>query len=133
MTNVLDVEWRHVGENVDSTCERCSATGRTLQGVIDEIRPMLSARRVRIRVTETVLPHDRIGESNIILFNGIPIEDLIDEASVGLTPCVSCSCMTGTDAECRALVCGDRTYEDVPADIIRRAALKAVGLEKDPA
>ena len=128
MTNVLDVEWRHVGENVDSTCERCAATGRTLQDVLDEIRPMLSAQRIRIRVKETVLPHDRIGESNIILFNGIPIEDLIDEASVGLTPCVSCSCMTGTDAQCRALVCGDRTYEEIPADIIRRAALKAVGI-----
>jgi hypothetical protein len=128
MMQVLEVEWRHVGENVDSTCERCAATGRTLQDVVDEIRPMLSARRIRIRVKETVLPHDRIGESNIILFNGIPIEDLIDEVSIGMTPCVSCSCITGTDAECRALICGDRTCEDVPADINRRAALKAVGL-----
>jgi hypothetical protein len=128
MTNVLDVEWRHVGEDVDSTCERCAATGRTLQEVLDEIRPMLSAWRIRIRVRETVLPHNRIGESNIILFNGIPIEDLIDEVSVGITPCISCSCITGTDAECRALICGDRVYEDVPAEIIRRAALKAVGL-----
>ncbi len=127
MTNVLDVEWRHVGEDVDSTCERCAATGRTLQEVLDEIRPMLSARRIRIRVRETVLPHDGSG-SPISLFNGIPIEDLIDEVSVGITPCISCSCITGTDAECRALICGDRVYEDVPAEIIRQAALKAVGL-----
>jgi len=123
----LVVEWRHVGESVDATCERCAATGRTLAAVVEEIRPMLSARRIRVRVTETVLPPERIAESNTILFNGVPIEDLLDEVRVEMTPCVSCSCITGTDASCRAIVCGEDTHEAVPADLIRRAALRAVG------
>lgn len=128
MAGVLDIEWRHIGESVDATCEWCAATSRTLAEVLDEIRPMLSARRIRIRVHETVLPHDRIEESNILLFNGVPIEDLIDDVQIEETPCSSCACMTGTDAACRALVCGDQTFEGVPADLIRRAALKAAGL-----
>jgi len=127
MAGTLLVEWRHIGESVDATCERCAATGRTLNEVVAAIRPALSARRIRVRVTETVLPPERIAESNTILFNGIPIEDLLDEVRVEMTPCASCSCITGTDASCRAIVCGEDTHEAVPADLIRRAALRAVG------
>lgn len=128
MANTLIVEWRHIGENVETTCVRCGATGRTLAEVVDAIRPMLSARRIRVKTVETVLPPERIAESNIILFNGTPIEDLLDEVRVEMTPCASCSCITGTDVECRAIVCGDETHEALPAELIRKAALKAVGL-----
>jgi hypothetical protein len=127
MAGTLLVEWRHIGESVDATCERCAATGRTLAEVVAAIRPALSARRIRVRVTETVLPPERIGESNTILFNGIPIEDLLDEVRVEMTPCTSCSCITGTEASCRAIVCGDETHEALPADLILKAALRAVG------
>jgi len=126
MSGTLVIEWRHIGESVDGTCVRCAATGRTLAEVVDAIRPALSARRVRVRVVETVLPDERIAESNMILFNGVPLEDLIDEARVEMTPCASCSCITGTDAICRAIVCGDETHEAVPADLILKAALKVV-------
>lgn len=129
MANTLTVEWRHIGEDVETTCVRCGATGRTLAEVVDTIRPMLSARRIRVKTMETVLPPERIAESNVILFNGTPIEDLLDDVQVEMTPCVSCSCITGTDdVECRAIVCGNETHEAVPADCIRQAALKAVGL-----
>lgn len=128
MINILTVEWRHVGEDVDTTCVRCGATGRTLAEVVDTIRPMLSARRIRVKTMETVLPPERINESNVILFNGTPIEDLLDDVEVEMTPCASCSCIVGSDVECRAIVCGDETHEAVPADLIRQAALKAVGL-----
>ncbi len=124
----LTVEWRHIGKNVDTTCIRCGATGRTLTEVVGAIRPMLSARHIGVQVVETVLPPEQIAESNTILFNGAPIEDLLSEADIKMTPCVSCSCMTGTDVECRAIICGDETYEAIPADLIRRAAFKAVGL-----
>lgn len=129
ITATLTVEWRHIGENVDTTCVRCGATGQTLADVVDTIRPMLSARRIRVKVVETVLPPERIAESNVILFNGMPIEELLDDVQVEMTPCASCSCITGTDdVECRAITCGDETYEALPADLIRQAALKAVGL-----
>lgn len=128
MAGTLLVEWRHIGESVDATCERCAATGRTLAEaeVVAAIRPALSARRIRVRVTGTVLPPERIAESNTILFNGVPIEDLLDEVRVEMTPCASCSCITGTEADCRAIVCGDETHEALPADLILKAALRAV-------
>lgn len=124
---VLVVEWRHIGEDIDATCERCAATGRVLAAVVEEVRPALAARGVRVEMVETVLPAERIAESNTILFNGTPLEDLLEEVRVEMTPCASCSCIVGTDASCRAIVCGDETCEAVPADLIRRAALKAAG------
>jgi hypothetical protein len=44
---------------------------------------------------------------------------------VEMTPCASCSCITGTDASCRAIVCGDETHEALPAELILKAALRA--------
>ena len=128
MSGTLTVEWRHIGEDVETTCARCGATGKTLADVVDAIRPMLSAQRIRVKTVETVLPPERISESNVILFNGTPIENLLEDLQVKMTPCASCSCITGTYVECRAIVCGDETYEAVPGDLIRQAALKAVGL-----
>lgn len=124
---VLTVEWRHVGENVDLTCERCADTGNTLSEVLAEIEPLISEKGVKTEVIETVLPHDGIEESNIILFNGIPLEELIDGMTLTKTPCASCACITGKDdVECRAVEYGGELYEAIPADLIRKAALKAV-------
>jgi len=128
MSGTLLVEWRHIGENVDRTCVRCAATGMTLAEVVDEIRPILAGRCIQVKVVETVLPPERIAESNTILFNGTPIEDLLDEVRVEMTPCTSCTCITGTDAECRVIIFGNKTHEAVPADLIRKAARKAAGL-----
>jgi hypothetical protein len=69
MTDALNVEWWHIGESVDATCERCSSTVRPLKEVFWEIRPIFSARRIRIRVREMVPFHEKIGESNTLSFN----------------------------------------------------------------
>jgi uncharacterized metal-binding protein len=124
---VLTVEWRHIGENIDSTCERCSATGNTLREVLDEIEPLMSGKGITIEVKETVLADEKIEESNMILFNGIPLEDLIEGIKISQTPCASCECITGQDdVKCRAVNYGGKIHEAVPAELIRRAAEKAL-------
>ncbi|MBN1432098.1 MAG: DUF2703 domain-containing protein [Methanomicrobiaceae archaeon] len=124
---VLTVEWRHVGENIDSTCERCSTTGNILKEVLDEIEPLMSEKGIRIEVKETVLPNEKIGESNMILFNGIPLEKLVEGMEISHTPCESCACITGQDdVKCRAVNFEGEIYEAVPAELIRRAAERAL-------
>ncbi len=124
---VLTVEWRHVGENIDTTCERCSATGNILKEVLDEIKPLMSGKGIRIEVKETVLPNDRIVESNMILFNGIPLEKLVEGMGISQTPCESCACITGQDdVKCRAVNFEGEIYEAIPAELIRRAAERAL-------
>ncbi|WP_341275816.1 DUF2703 domain-containing protein [Methanoeremita antiquus] len=124
---VLTVEWRHVGENIDTTCERCSQTGNTLKEVLDEIESFLSERKIKIEVKEKVLENEKIEESNMILFNGVPLEKLIEGMEVSQTPCASCACITGQDdVRCRAISYKGKLHEAIPAELIRKAAEKAL-------
>jgi len=130
MKQELVVEWRHIGKDVEHTCERCGETGHAVMSVIEEIRPLLEEEGITVRMIETVLPDEAIAESNSILFNGVPLEDLIEGMEVTSTPCCSCACMTGQEnAECRAVEYNGERYESIPPELIARATLKALGLE----
>jgi hypothetical protein len=125
----LVVEWRHIGRDVENTCERCGETGRAVLDVIEEIRPILEEEGIAVRVIETVLPDEAIAESNSILFNGVLLEDLIEGMEVTSTPCASCACITGQEsAACRAVEYGGERYESIPPELIARAVLKALGM-----
>ncbi|MDT8358190.1 MAG: DUF2703 domain-containing protein [Methanomicrobiaceae archaeon] len=130
VTQTLVVEWRHVGKDVENTCERCGETGRAVLDVIEKIRPVLEEEGITVRMIETVLDNEAIADSNSILFNGVLLEDLIEGMEVISTPCCSCACITGQDdVECRAVEYGGERYESIPPELIARAALKALGIE----
>jgi len=130
LTDTLVVEWRHIGSDVENTCERCGQTGRAVMDVVEQMRPILEEEGITVRFVETVLPDEAIAESNSILFNSVPLEDLIEGMEVTSTPCCSCACITGRDdVECRAVEYGGERYESIPPELIARAALKALGLE----
>ncbi|KLK88692.1 hypothetical protein SZ63_06805 [Methanoculleus sediminis] len=129
-TDTLIVEWRHIGRDIENTCERCSETGKTVRETVDRIRAALEDTGITVKFIENVLPHDAIADSNIILFNGVPLEDLIEGMEVTSTPCASCACITGQDdVECRAVDYSGERYESIPPELIARAVLKALGLE----
>ncbi|MBT1075332.1 DUF2703 domain-containing protein [Geobacter grbiciae] len=123
----LTIEWRHYDKE-GATCIRCSATGQSLEGVIAGLRDELSPQGVRIVFTETRLTEERISESNLILLNGIPLEELLAEAQASENTCQSCSCLTGAETSCRTIEFEGKTHEEIPADLIRAAAYKALGL-----
>ncbi len=127
--DTLVVEWRHIGKDVGNTCERCEETGRAVLAAVEQIRPILEEEGIGVRFVETVLPNEAVAESNGILFNGVPLEDLIEGMEVTSTPCCSCACITGQDdAACRAVEYEGERYEAIPPELIARAALKALGL-----
>ena len=129
-TDTLVIEWRHIGRDIENTCERCSETGKAVRETVDQIRAALEDAGITVKFVENVLPHDAIADSNIILFNGVPLEDLIEGMEVTSTPCSSCACITGQDdVECRAVDYGGERYESIPPELIARAVLKALGLE----
>ena len=121
----LKIEWRHF-ETGGQTCERCGDTGGTLRRVIEELSREFAEKGVVMTLTETCLLASSIAQSNMILFNGVPLEELLDGAEVSSNECCSCSCLIGEDTECRTLVYQGETYEDIPPGLIRKAALKAV-------
>ncbi|MCE5338812.1 MAG: DUF2703 domain-containing protein, partial [Methanomicrobiaceae archaeon] len=129
-TDTLVVEWRHIGRDIENTCERCGETGKAVRDVVDQIRAVLEDVGITVRFVENVLPSDAIAESNSILFNGVRLESLLEGMEVTSTPCTSCACITGQDgAECRAIEYNGERYESIPPELIARAALRALGLE----
>jgi Protein of unknown function (DUF2703). len=130
MKKELVIEWKHIEKDVGNTCERCQETGMTLAAVLAEIGTLLEMEGISVRMVETVLENDAVAESNSLLFNGVPIEELLEGIEVITTSCSSCSCLTCEEnTECRALRYNGEEYETIPPVLIGRAAVKALELE----
>jgi len=124
----LDIEWRHF-ERDGETCLRCSATGKTLHQVVAELEQELGAEGVQVSFRETKLPDSRLAESNVILFNGVPLEEILAGAVSGTSDCPSCACLMGHQTACRTVEYAGRSYEEIPEELIREAAWRAAGVE----
>jgi hypothetical protein len=122
----LEIEWKHFAVG-DATCDRCGKTGGALREVVDGLRQEFAPAGVKINLTETLLDKTRISESNEIRMNGIPIEDLLAAAVIS-TDCASCGTLSGESTCCRAIEVGNEQFEDIPPDLIKKAAYRALGL-----
>ncbi len=130
MKKELVIEWKHIGNEIEKTAEEFEETGMTLSAVLAEIRMLLEMEGISVRVDETVLPDDAPAGSEALLFNGVPIEELLAGVEVTAASCSCASCDScGGDAECRTLCYNGEEYEAIPPELIGRAAAKALELE----
>jgi len=120
----LTIEWRHL-EAGGITCDRCVDTGANLGRVIAQLRHEGFFDEFDLTLTETILPPERIDESNTLLVNGMPVEKILD-ADVTFTECSSCSDLIGEPACCRAVATDRDMYEALPEEMLRTAILKVV-------
>ncbi|OGU04929.1 MAG: molybdenum cofactor biosysynthesis protein [Geobacteraceae bacterium GWC2_58_44] len=125
----LTIEWRHY-EKEGTTCDRCAATGTSVREVVSELGKELAGRGVTVTLIENVLPEELMAQSNMLLFNGVPLEAILDNAAADENPCPSCSCLTGSETSCRTVQYQGKTYEEIPAELIRKAAHKVLGLNQ---
>jgi len=124
----LYIEWRHLDLD-KGTCLRCSKTGKTIKQVISDLKKEL--KDVKINFIETKLSEKQIQQSNIILINGKPIENILSEAEVGKNYCQSCSCLTGNENYCRTIQYNDKVYDEIPEELIRMAFLKTLKIKDE--
>jgi len=122
----LEIEWKHFDVG-GATCERCGSTGDAIHTVIDELWREFAPAGVKINLTETLLDKTRIAESNEIRMNGMLLEDLLAAGMVS-TDCPSCSNLAGESTCCRAIEIEDEQYENIPAELIKKAAYIALGV-----
>lgn len=122
----LTIEWKHL-EMDGATCVRCRDTGKTLAEVVGELTRECREAGVKVVFRETVLGTDRIRESNQILFNGVPLTDLLPDTAAGENTCQSCCDLLGQETSCRTVESGGTTYEAIPESLIRAAACRAAG------
>ncbi len=125
----LIIEWKHLDVKGE-TCDRCYDTGENLASEVKRLNRSLKPSGIDVEYIETKLDDTEIQKSNIILFNGIPIENILN-IKVTENYCESCSALLGSKTYCRTIVFEGNEYEDIPAKAIRQAAYKIMGLEKN--
>lgn len=128
LVKTLKIEWQHL-DVAGETCDRCYDTGENLAQEVKRLNRALQPRGINVEMIEIKLDDSNIPQSNTILFNGIPIEDILD-IEVSENYCDSCTNLLGTETYCRAVKYEGSEYEDIPAKAIRRAAYKVLGLEE---
>lgn len=124
MKKELVIEWN----KIEKTPGAFEETGMALPAVLAEIKMLLELEGVSVQLIE------RVAESESLLFNGIPIEDLLEGVEVTATSCSCASCEScetcgEEEAECRTLRYNGEEYEAIPPELIGRAAVKALELE----
>lgn len=122
----LEIVWKHFAVS-DATCERRGETGDALQAVVAALQREFSPAGVKINLNETILDKTRIAESNEIRMNGMLLEDLLAAAVVS-TDCPSCGTLAGESTCCRAIEIGNERYEEIPPEMIKKAAYLALGV-----
>ena len=100
-----------------------------MRSAVRTIRDMLGPLGRQVELEEVELPDSDLPASNSILINGIPLEELLGAAVVE-TPCVSCCEILGNEVSCRALEFRDGVIEYIPAELIVKAAMNAIGKEE---
>ena len=124
----LIIEWKHLAVEGE-TCDRCHDTGENLIQEIKRLNRDLNSSGYEVNLLETILSEDEISNSNSILLNGVPIEEVI-ELKVSENYCASCSDLVGSQTYCRTISYDGNAYDDIPAKAIREAVYKMLGLKQ---
>ena len=119
----LIIEWKYYAKQ-GKTCNRCSGTGNNLHQVITELKKDLLKRNIDLQLRETILLKNKIPESNIILIDGIPIEQILPNALMGESECCSCGDLCGSKTNCRTVNQNGKVYEEIPFSLIKEAIIK---------
>lgn len=115
----LKIEWRHLEVNGE-TCDRCYDTGENLFHEVKRLNKVLVTKNISIKLIDTKLSAHDVLQSNTLLINDVPIENIID-VKVSTNYCKSCSSIIGKDSYCRTVIFDGNEYEDIPAKAIRQA------------
>lgn len=124
----LTIEWRHLGIG-GFTCNRCSDTGTNLGLAIARLRREGQLNDVDLQLEETLLSPEEIDQSNTVLVNGIPVEEILG-VRVTFTECSSCSDLPGESECCRAVSSAHQVFEAIPEEMIRAAMVKVLDQER---
>ena len=122
-TTRMLIEWRHL--DLGGTCGRCSDTGANLWAVITELGREHLLDNVELELENTILPLERMDESNVVLINGVPIEHILDPG-VTFAGCSSCPDPSGEQGYCPGASTGRDIFKALPAEMLRAAVLKVL-------
>lgn len=118
------IEWQHL-EVEGRTCGPCEKTKENILAAITELKSEFEGN-IRLEFIDTPLTEKDIKDSNRVLLNGIPLEDIYD-LEVKEAPCATCSDLVGREVCCRILVRENTETEEVPVEWIKEGVYLAIG------
>lgn len=120
---IIRIEWKHYDKEGE-TCTRCNTTGDNIKAALEAISEDRSRKKIKIDYKETILEADKMPESNTVIINGQKIEDILN-AKASENYCHSCSCLAGSDTNCRTIELSGQSYESIPKEMILEAINKS--------
>lgn len=120
------VEWMHLDKD-GRTCDRCAETGVWVVEAVQALAAECREKGVEIVFKETLLAAEEIGQSNLILIDGVPVEDILPGAKASESCCCSCGDLTGQDEACRTIIFAGVEHEAIPPQMIREAICRVAG------
>lgn len=125
---ILKIEWKHLDVKGE-TCDRCYDTGENLNAEVKRLNRKLEPKGFKVEWYETKLSESEIPSSNMLLFNGVPMDEILD-IKVSENYCASCTDLIGSDVFCRTVHYKGEEYEEVPAKAIREAVYKVLNISE---
>ena len=121
----LIIEWKHLDVKGE-TCDRCYDTGENLANEVKRLIRTFEPQGIHIEIKDTLLEKNQVDQSNSLLFDGRPIEEILD-IEIADNYCASCSDLIGEATSCRTVKYEGQEYEDIPAKAIRHAVYQIFG------
>jgi hypothetical protein len=121
----LKIQWQRLLID-DETCPRCGATEQEVDKAFKSLKQSLTPLGVEVTLEKKVLDpavfKKNPSQSNLIMIGGRNLEDWL-KAQTGQSLC----CGPCGDTECRTIETQGKIYETIPAELIVKAGLMAVG------
>ena len=128
----ISIEWLHLDVQ-GATCRRCSDTGQEIRQAVARLQSEGAAKGITIIYKERLLPPEQIADSNTILINGLPIDEILPQTTVSASCCPSCGDLTGQAEQCRTIIHLGQEHETIPGELISQAVYKVAGLAEKAA
>jgi NAD-dependent dihydropyrimidine dehydrogenase PreA subunit len=122
----LLIEWRHLDVEGEMSA-RSYDTGENLAAEVKRLNKALNPQGIEVKYIEKKLDESQLSISNTLLFNNIPLEDILN-IEVSQNYCGSCTDLLGKATNCGTIIFDGNEYEAIPAKAIRLAAYKVLRL-----
>jgi len=120
----LHIVWQRLVDSSGRTCARCGATREALEHAIAKLKGALAPLGLEPRL-ETREIGEAAFKSDPSASNRIWIADRSLEEWLGASSGSSRCCSVCGDSECRTVELGETVFEEIPEELILKAALVA--------
>ena len=110
-----------------NTCERCVATGDTLDEAQTLLAPVLNRMGVSVTVNKVnITTAELAGQYRFVSSPTIRVDGVDISAEIAESHCADCSDLSGCATDCRVFVYQGREYEQPPTAMIIDGILRAL-------